>query len=88
MSEPAIAVVAGATGLVGQALVQQLAADGAWREKADPMATFAEKPPHTASRVHESDYAWGDDAWLAERATKQAVAEPMARRSGVPRPRS
>ncbi len=32
MSERAVAVVAGATGLVGQALVRQLAADGAWRE--------------------------------------------------------
>ena len=32
MSEPAVAVVAGATGLVGQALVRQLAADSAWRE--------------------------------------------------------
>lgn len=32
MSEPAVAVVAGATGLVGQALVRQLAADDAWRE--------------------------------------------------------
>jgi uncharacterized protein YbjT (DUF2867 family) len=32
VSEPAVAVVAGATGLVGQALVRQLAADDAWRE--------------------------------------------------------
>lgn len=32
MSEPAVAIVAGATGLVGRALVRQLAADGAWRE--------------------------------------------------------
>jgi uncharacterized protein YbjT (DUF2867 family) len=32
VSERAVAVVAGATGLVGQALVRQLAADGAWRE--------------------------------------------------------
>jgi uncharacterized protein YbjT (DUF2867 family) len=32
VSERAAAVVAGATGLVGQALVRQLAADGAWRE--------------------------------------------------------
>jgi uncharacterized protein YbjT (DUF2867 family) len=32
MSDRGVAVVAGATGLVGQALVRQLAADGAWRE--------------------------------------------------------
>ncbi len=32
MSAAAVALVAGATGLVGQALVRQLAADSAWRE--------------------------------------------------------
>ena len=32
MTERPVAVVAGATGLVGRALVRQLAADGAWRE--------------------------------------------------------
>jgi uncharacterized protein YbjT (DUF2867 family) len=32
MAETAIAVVAGATGLVGRELVRQLAADGGWRE--------------------------------------------------------
>jgi uncharacterized protein YbjT (DUF2867 family) len=32
VSAPAVALVAGATGLVGQALVRRLAGDGAWRE--------------------------------------------------------
>lgn len=43
-----IAVVAGATGLVGQALVRQLAADGAWRE----VRALVRRPlPFTAPNV-------------------------------------
>ncbi|WP_370290108.1 1,4-alpha-glucan branching protein GlgB [Nocardioides sp.] len=53
-------------------------ADGVWREKADPMAAHAEVPPRTASRVFTSTHVWQDDAWLAERARRQPVAEPMA----------
>ncbi|MBO3662839.1 1,4-alpha-glucan branching protein GlgB [Microbacterium stercoris] len=45
-----------------------LGQDGVWREKADPMAGYAEKPPMTASIVHASSYEWGDDEWLAQRA--------------------
>ena len=37
-----------------------LGADGEWREKADPMAFYAEVPPETASRVFESTYTWDD----------------------------
>ncbi|MBZ5735911.1 1,4-alpha-glucan branching protein GlgB [Nocardioides sp. TRM66260-LWL] len=55
-----------------------LGADGTWREKADPMATWAEVPPRTASRVFESAYTWGDDAWMAARAERQPVAAPMS----------
>jgi 1,4-alpha-glucan branching enzyme len=55
-----------------------LGPDGQWREKADPMAQWAEKPADTASKVFESSYAWGDDAWLAERARRQPVASPMS----------
>ena len=33
--------------------------DGAWREKADPMAALAETPPATASVVYQSDYDLG-----------------------------
>ena len=55
-----------------------LGPDGQWREKADPMAFWAEKPADTASRVFESSYTWGDDAWLAARATKQPANEPMS----------
>ncbi|MBV9383071.1 MAG: 1,4-alpha-glucan branching protein GlgB, partial [Streptosporangiaceae bacterium] len=52
--------------------------DGVWREKADPMAQLAEKPPATASVVYASGYEWGDQAWLAERAQRQPVREPMS----------
>lgn len=53
-------------------------ADGGWREKADPMAFHAEAPPQTASRVFTSKHVWQDDAWIAQRAGRQPVNEPMA----------
>jgi 1,4-alpha-glucan branching enzyme len=55
-----------------------LGQDGQWREKADPMAFWAEKPADTASRVFESSYSWGDEDWLAQRAKRQPVASPMS----------
>jgi 1,4-alpha-glucan branching enzyme len=55
-----------------------LGADGAWREKADPMAFWAEMPPATSSRVYESTYTWGDDAWMEQRRSRQPVHEPMS----------
>ncbi|CAI9404812.1 1,4-alpha-glucan branching protein GlgB [Nocardioides sp. T2.26MG-1] len=55
-----------------------LGPDGQWREKADPMAQWAERPADTASKVFESGYSWGDDAWLEQRATRQPVASPMS----------
>jgi 1,4-alpha-glucan branching enzyme len=55
-----------------------LGADGVWREKADPMAAWAERPAQTASKVFESSYEWGDHEWMAARPTKQPVAEAMA----------
>ena len=55
-----------------------LGADGEWREKADPMAAYAEKPAQTASRVHESTHTWGDDAWMRARAERAPVASPMS----------
>ncbi|TWG96826.1 1,4-alpha-glucan branching enzyme [Nocardioides sp. J9] len=53
-------------------------ADGVWRHKADPMAFHAEVPPATASRVFSSTHVWADDEWLAQRAQRQPVNEPMA----------
>ena len=55
-----------------------LGADSVWREKADPMARRTEVPPLTASVVDESAYTWGDDTWLAQRATTPAHAAPMS----------
>jgi 1,4-alpha-glucan branching enzyme len=52
--------------------------DGAWRDKADPMAAYAETPPATGSVVYRSDYAWGDEDWLAERAGRQPLSGPMS----------
>ncbi|HEU5386534.1 MAG TPA: alpha-amylase family glycosyl hydrolase, partial [Streptosporangiaceae bacterium] len=53
-------------------------ADGVWREKADPMATAAEKPPATASVVYTSQYTWDDEAWITARAGREPVHEPMS----------
>ncbi len=47
-------------------------------DKADPFAFRAEVPPRTASVVADLEYAWGDDAWLARRATLDGAAEPMS----------
>jgi len=52
--------------------------DGAWREKADPLAAAAEHPPATASVVFTSRYAWEDTEWMAARAGRQPVREPMS----------
>lgn len=46
--------------------------------KADPLARAAECPPNTASRVTESNYAWGDAAWLEERARADAAKRPLS----------
>jgi 1,4-alpha-glucan branching enzyme len=55
-----------------------LGADGVWRLKADPMATFTESAPHTASIVYNSQYVWGDDQWMWYRGQKKQWQEPMS----------
>jgi len=52
--------------------------DGAWREKADPLATHTESPPRTASVVFESRYDWKDGDWLHRRASGHPHREPMS----------
>jgi 1,4-alpha-glucan branching enzyme len=52
--------------------------DGVWREKADPLAQAAEKPPATASVVYTSRYTWEDGRWITARAERQPVYEPMS----------
>ena len=47
-------------------------------EKADPFATFCERPPATASRVWNLDYTWQDGAWMSSRAARNGLAAPMS----------
>jgi len=47
-------------------------------DKADPFAFHGETPPATASRVWDLGHAWGDEAWLARRATSAADDAPLA----------
>ncbi|RRJ86076.1 1,4-alpha-glucan branching protein GlgB [Gulosibacter macacae] len=50
-----------------------------WLDKADPMARHAERPPHTASVVPApSAHEWGDDEWLAKRASSDPHNGPMS----------
>jgi 1,4-alpha-glucan branching enzyme len=53
-------------------------ADGVVTERADPMAFAAEVPPQRASRVTDSDYTWSDADWMAQRALRNPVFEPMS----------
>ncbi|BDZ42990.1 1,4-alpha-glucan branching enzyme GlgB [Paraoerskovia sediminicola] len=55
-----------------------LTPDGSWVQKADPLAKSAEVPPATASVVVESEFEWSDDAWLAERASKDPHNSAMS----------
>ncbi len=55
-----------------------LGKDGGWRQKADPMAFGTEVPPSTASVVIDSSYAWGDAAWMTERASRDVHNSPMS----------
>jgi 1,4-alpha-glucan branching enzyme len=55
-----------------------LGADDVWREKADPLASYAETPPATSSVVFESGYEWSDDEWLERRAKLDVLSEPMS----------
>src|SRR5262249_6030555 len=53
-------------------------ADGVVSDRADPMAFATEVPPQTASKVTMSSYTWADDNWMAQRARKNPVFEPMS----------
>jgi 1,4-alpha-glucan branching enzyme len=55
-----------------------LGKDGAWHEKADPLAFATELPPATASVVYESSYTWADEEWLAERAASDWSKRPIS----------
>src|ERR1043165_3054892 len=46
--------------------------------KADPFALRHEREPATASIVWTSEHAWGDAAWMADRARRSRPDAPMA----------
>lgn len=52
--------------------------DGAWQEKADPMAKGTEVPPATASVVIASHYKWQDHTWLETRSSSDPHNGPMS----------
>jgi 1,4-alpha-glucan branching enzyme len=52
--------------------------DGLLRLKTDPCAQFFEPPPHSAARVYESNYRWGDQDWMQRRALQDPRGQPMA----------
>jgi 1,4-alpha-glucan branching enzyme len=42
------------------------------------MAAQAERPPATASVVYDSRYEWGDQGWMAARARRDPLTQPMS----------
>jgi 1,4-alpha-glucan branching enzyme len=52
--------------------------DGIWRQKADPMAFYAETAPSNASVVFDSSYTWDDERWLARRRERAVLEHPMS----------
>ena len=52
--------------------------DGSWHRKADPMASWAERPPATASVVTDSRHSWADQEWLTQRGQRDLLASPMS----------
>lgn len=55
-----------------------LGQDGQWRDKADPMARWAEEPPRTGSRVWEGKYEFTDSVWMNKRAQADPHNAPMS----------
>jgi 1,4-alpha-glucan branching enzyme len=47
-------------------------------DKADPFATYAEKPPQTGSIVWGLDYVWGDTTWMKSRRVRTALKSPVS----------
>lgn len=51
--------------------------DGAWRDKADPMAQATEVPPATASIITDSTHTWEDSQWMTRRAQLDPHTQAM-----------
>jgi 1,4-alpha-glucan branching enzyme len=52
--------------------------DGERFDKADPFGRSTECPPATASRIWRSEYRWRDQAWIRERAERNALDAPWS----------
>ncbi|MCB0647541.1 MAG: 1,4-alpha-glucan branching protein GlgB [Saprospiraceae bacterium] len=52
--------------------------DGGYYEKADPYARHTETPPHTASKVWDSNYQWGDSQWMKTRKAHNELDKPYS----------
>ncbi len=56
-----------------------VAAPGGYQaDKADPVGVHHETPPKTGSKVWDLDYEWGDAAWMAGRAQRNALTAPLS----------
>ena len=53
-------------------------AEGGTVLRGDPCAHYWEAPPRTASRIWPLDYAWGDGAWMRDRARRMRLDAPMS----------
>ncbi len=47
-------------------------------EKADPVGSYSEQPPKTASIVWEYNYNWNDSEWMKKRKEKNALESPYS----------
>ncbi|MGH7545418.1 MAG: 1,4-alpha-glucan branching protein GlgB [Gemmatimonadota bacterium] len=52
--------------------------DGYRVQKADPYGLHHEVPPNTASVVWDLDYEWNDQAWMARRAERNGIDDPIS----------
>ncbi len=46
--------------------------------KADPYGTYFEPPPHNASIVYDSGYAWRDEKWMQARSADKELSGPVS----------
>jgi 1,4-alpha-glucan branching enzyme len=52
--------------------------DGTEFDRGDPFARRTEVPPRTASVLHDAEYEWQDDGWMAGRERRQALDQPIS----------
>ncbi|MCI1902118.1 MAG: 1,4-alpha-glucan branching protein GlgB [Bifidobacteriaceae bacterium] len=57
---------------------QILNANNEWKEKSDPLESYHEIPPRTASVVYDSTYQWHDDQWMQQRASSNPHMKPLS----------